>query len=186
MKATKDSVSPRVPFQLCSPQSLSESRAPVPEILLTSAPLLLQETHDKRSRLFKLLVLEHCKLQKQIADAEVESQKKEEQHQPEVERLKEDIDRRDQLHEVLKKDLEKAILEKTKADKQRDDAITALSQLAQNNKKLKQLCDENEAKTKKAKSELADFKAQSVEWLTQLILLNQEMDSKLSESISLL
>ena len=61
-------------------QSLSESQAPVPEILLTSSPFLLQETHDKRSRLFKLLVLEHCKLQKQIADVEAESKKKDELH----------------------------------------------------------------------------------------------------------
>ena len=69
-------------------------------------------------------------------------------------------------------------MEKAKADKQCDDTVTALSQRAQNDKKLKQLCNENEAKTKKAESELADFKAQSAEWLKQLILLNQEMDSK--------
>ena len=79
---------------------------------------------------------------------------------------------------MLKKDLEEAILEKAKADKQRDDAKNALSLHAQNNQKLKQLCDENDAKTKKAESELAEFKGQSAEWLKQLILLNQEMDSK--------
>ena len=79
---------------------------------------------------------------------------------------------------MLKKDLERAILEKTKADKQRDEAISALSQHAQNDQKLKQLCEENDAKTKKAESELAEFKAQSAEWLRQLILLNQEMDRK--------
>ena len=122
--------------------------------------------------------MEKSKLQKQIADAEAESKKKDELHQAEVERLKEDIDRRAQLHEVLKKDMEQAILEKTKADKQRDDAINALSQRAQNDQKLKQLGDENDAKTKKAESELAEFKAQSAEWLRQLILLNQEMDRK--------
>ena len=79
---------------------------------------------------------------------------------------------------MLKKDLERAILEKTKADKQHNDAVTALSQRAQNDQKLKQLCDENDAKNKKAEDELAEFKAQSSEWLKQLILLNQEMDSK--------
>ena len=109
----------------------------------------MQETHDKRNQLFTLLVLEHVKLQKQIADAEAESQRKEEQHLAEVKRLQEDIDRRAQLHEVLKKDLEGALLEKTKADKQRDDTKTALAQRAQNDQKLKTLCEENDAKTKK-------------------------------------
>ena len=91
-------------------------------------------------------------------EIQAESQRKEEQHQAEVKRLKKDIDRRAQLHELLKKDLEEAILEKTKADKQRDDTKTALSQRAQNEQKLRQLCDENDAKTKKAESELAEFK----------------------------
>ena len=125
-------------------------------------------------------------MQKQIADQEAGSKKQEELRQAEVERLKEDIDRRAQLHEVLKKDLEQTIQEKIKAEKQRDEALAALSQRAQNDKKLKQLCDDNDAKAKKAESELADFKGQSAEWLKQLILLNQEMDSKLSESISFL
>ena len=41
--------------------------------------------------------------------------------------MKEDIARRAQLHEVLKKDLEQATQEKAKAEKQRDDAVAALS-----------------------------------------------------------
>ena len=164
-KSVGDSGSPRVPFHLYLIHILSESRAPVPEIPLTFSSFVLQETHDKCSRLFTLLVLERVKLQKQIADAEAESQRKEEQHQVEVKRLKEDLDRRAQLHEVLKKDLEETILEKTKADKQRDDAKNALSMRAQNDQKLKQLCEENDAKTKKAESELAEFKSQSAKWL---------------------
>ena len=183
IKAVENSGSPRVPFHLCLVPSLSESQAPVPEILLTSSPFLLQETHDKRSRLFQLLVLEHCKLQKQIADQEARSKRQEELHQAEVERLKEDTARHAKLHDVLKKDLEQATQEKTKVEKQRDDAVAALSLRAQNDQKLKQLCKDNEEKTQKAETELAQFKAQSAEWLSQLILLNQEMNSKLSKSI---
>ena len=88
----------------------------------------MQETHDKRSRLFTLLVLEHVKLKKEIADVEAESQRKEEQHEAEVKRLQDDIERRAVLHEVLKKDLEAALLAKSEADKHRDVATTALKE----------------------------------------------------------
>ena len=135
--------------------------------------------HDKRSRLFTLLVLEHVKRQKERADAEAESQRKEKQYEAEVKRLQDDIDRRAQLHEILKKDLEAALLEKSKADKQRDEARNALSVRAANDQKLKTLCEENDTKTKKAESELAEFKTQSAEWLKKLTLLNREMDRKL-------
>ena len=138
----------------------------------------MQETHDKRSQLFTLLVLEHVKRQKERADAEAESQRKEEQQQAKVKRLKEDLDRRAQLHEILKKDLEAALLEKFKEDKQLDEAKNTLSLRAQNDQKLKQLCKENDAKTKKAESEVAEFKTQSAEWLQRLILLNNDMDRK--------
>ena len=138
----------------------------------------MQETHDKRNQLFTLLVLEHVKLRKQIADAEAESQRKEEQHLAEVKRLQDDIERRATLHEILKKDLKAALLEKSEADKQRDAAKTALKERAQNDQKLKTICDENDAKTKKAESDLAEFKAQSAEWLKKLALLNREMDRK--------
>ena len=138
----------------------------------------MQVTHDKRSQLFKLLVLEHVKLKKQISDAEAESQKKEEWHEAEVKRLQDDIERRATLHEILKKDLEAALLAKSEADKQHDAAKTALKERAQNDQKLKTICDEIEAKTKKAESDLAEFKAQSAEWLKKLALLNREMDRK--------
>ena len=161
---------------------MSESRAPVPEILLTSSTFLLQDTHDKRSQLFQLLILEHCKLQKRIADQVAVSKRQEELHQAEVERLKEEAARCAKLFDVLKQDLEQATQDKAKAEKKRDDAVAALSVHAQNDQKLKQICEDNEAKTKKAEAELAHFKAQSAEWLSELILLNQEMDSKSSES----
>ena len=55
--------------------------------------LLLQETHDKRSQLFKLLILEHLKLKDQFVAAESESMKREERHAAEVEWLREQIER---------------------------------------------------------------------------------------------
>ena len=125
-----------------------------------------------------MLVLEHLKLKNQISDAEAESQKREEQHKAEVKRLQDDIERRAALHEVLKKDLEGALMARAEADKQRDLATAALKERAQNDQKLKSMCDENDAKTKKAESELAEFKSQSAEWLNKLTLLNREMDRK--------
>ena len=79
-------------------------------------------------------------------------------HQAEVDRLKEDAARRAKLYDVLKKDLEQATQEKAKAEKQRDDAVAALTVRAQNDQKLKQICEDHEAKSKKAEAELADFK----------------------------
>ena len=58
--------------------------------------------------------------------------RQEETHQAEVDQLKEDAARRATLFEVLKKNLEQALLEKAKAEKQRDDAVAALSVRAQN------------------------------------------------------
>ena len=138
----------------------------------------MQETHDKRSQLFKLLVLEQEKLKKQLSDAEAESERREEQHAAEVQRLRDDIERRAALHETLKKDLEGALLARSEAEKQRDLATTALKERAHNDQKLKSICDENDAKTKKAEYELAEFKSQSVEWLHKLQLLNREMNRK--------
>ena len=135
----------------------------------------MQETHDKRSQLFKLLVLEHLKLKNQLSDAEAESQKKEERHEAEVQRLQEDIERRAKLHEILKKDLEEALSARGEAEKQRDIATTALKDRAQNDRKLKAKCEEDDANRKKAESELAEYKSQSIEWLSKLKLINREM-----------
>ena len=82
-----DSGSPRVSFCTCILLLLLETRTPVPKIVLTLPGLLLQETHDKRSQLFKLLILEHLKLKDQLSAAETEFQKKEEWREAEIKRL---------------------------------------------------------------------------------------------------
>ena len=79
--------------------------------------LLLQETHDKRSQLFKLLILEHLKLKDQLSAAKSESEKKEELHVAEVKKLQDDIVWRAKLEELLKNELESVILAKSKVDK---------------------------------------------------------------------
>ena len=136
----------------------------------------MQETHDKHSQLFKLLVLEHLKLKNQLSDAE--SEKREKQHAAEVERLQEQIDRGAKLQKLLKNKLESALLEQSKSDKQLDTAQNALKERALNDQKLKAKCEENDAKTQKAESKLAEFKSQSIEWLHKLQLLNREMNRK--------
>ena len=55
---------------------------------------------------------------------------------------------------------------------------------AQNGQKLKQICEDNEAKAKKAEAELAAHKKESAKWLSELNLLNRTMDRKLAESVS--
>ena len=99
-------------------------------------------------------------------------------------RLKEDAARRATLFDVVKKDLERALQDKAKAEKKRDDALTALSVRAQNDQKLKQICEDNEAKSKKAEAELAAYKKDSAKWLSKLNLLNRTLDRKLAESVS--
>ena len=101
-----------------------------------------------------------------------------------MDRLKEEATRRAKLFDVLKKDLEQATQDKAKAEKQRDDAVAALSVRAQNDQKLKQICEDNEAKSKKAEAELAAYKKETAKWLSELSLLNRSLDRKLSESIS--
>ena len=74
------------------------------------------------------------------------------------------------------------LLDKAKGEKQHDDVLSALFVHAQNDQKLKQICEDHEAKSKKAEAELADFKKQSAKWLSELNLLNRDMDRKLVES----
>ena len=112
--------------------------------------------------------------------------RKEELHQAEVDRLKENAARRATLFDVVKKDLEQALQDKAKAEKQRDDALTALSVRAQNDQKLNQICEDNEAKSKKAEAELAAYQKESAKWLSELNLLNRALDRKLAESVSFL
>ena len=101
--------------------------------------------------------------------------KKEELHQAEMDRLKEDAARRATLFEVVKKDLEQAMQDKAKAEKQRDDALAALSVRAQNDQKLKQICEDHEA---------VAYKKESAKWLSELNLLDRNLDCELAEPIS--
>ena len=174
-----DSGSPRVPECALILVICFESRTPVPEIVLILSGLLLQATHDRRSQLFQLLLLEHLKLKNEFVTAESESMKREERHAAEVDRLQDQIDRGAKLFEVLKKDLESAVQAKSQADKQLDTAQAALKERALQDQKLKTKCDEDEAHRKKAESALSELQAQSAEWLEQLKLINRHMTRKL-------
>ena len=92
--------------------------------------MFLQATHDRRSQLFQLLLLEHLKLKNEFVAAESESMQREERHAAKVERLEEQLDRSGKLFEVLKKDLESAVLAKSKSDKQLETAQAALKERA--------------------------------------------------------
>ena len=67
---------------------------------------------------------------------------------------------------------------KSKADKQLETAQNAFKERALNDQKLKTKCEEDDAKKKKAESELAEYKSQSNEWLNKLKLINREMTRK--------
>ena len=138
----------------------------------------MQATHDRRSQLFQLLLLEHLKLKNEFVAAESESMKREERHAAEVDRLQDQIDRSAKLFEVLKKDLESAVLAKSKTDKQLETAQAALKERALQDQKLKTKCDEDEAHRKKAESALSELQAQSAEWLDQLKLINRQITRK--------
>ena len=173
-----DSGSPRVPECLAILVTCCESRTPVPKIALTLSALLLQATHDRRSQLFQLLLLEHLKLKNEFVAAESESMQREERHAAKVERLEEQLDRSGKLFEVLKKDLESAVLAKSKSDKQLETAQAALKERALQDQKLKTKCDEDEAQRKKAESDLAELRSQNADWLNQLKLINRQMTRK--------
>ena len=64
---------------------------PVPETFFAPPNFLFQDTHERRSKLFKMLVLQQRSLQQNFDDQEAEMQKKEEAYQAEVTRLKEDL-----------------------------------------------------------------------------------------------
>ena len=53
-------------------------------------------------------------------------------------------------------------MEKSKADKQLDTTQNALKERALNDQKLKAKCEEDDAKRKKAESELAECKSQNL------------------------
>ena len=143
----------------------------------------------RRSQLFQLLLLEHLKLKNEFVAAESESMQREERHAAKVDRLQEQIDRSAKLFEVLKKDLESAVLAKSKTDKQLETAQAALKERALQDQKLKTKCDEDEAHRKKAESDLEALQARSAEWLNELKLINRQMtrkSSRISKPSSLL
>ena len=90
------------------------------------------------------------------------------------------------MFEVVQKDLEQAMQDKAKAEMLRDDALAALTVRAQNDQKIKQICKDHEAKSKKAEAELVAHKNESAKWLSELNLLNRALDRKLAESVSFL
>ena len=77
-----------------------------------------------------MLVLQQLSLQQNLADQEAEMKKKEEMHQAEVTRLKEDASHRATLFDVVKKDLEQALQEKATTEKQHNDLKSAMSKRA--------------------------------------------------------
>ena len=174
------SPSPRVFFILVI---CLASRTPVPEIALTLSGLLLQATHDRRSQLFQLLLLEHLKLKNEFVAAESESMKREERHAAGVGKLQEEVSKSAKIQELLKDELEASILAKSKADKKLETAQNALTERALQDQKLKTKCDEDEAQRKKAESELAELWSQSAEWLNELKLINRQMTRKLHPSL---
>ena len=107
-----------------------------------------------------------------------ESVQREERHAATVKRLQDQLDMRNQLFDVLKKDLDAAVQAKSKSDKQLETAQAALKERALQDQKLKTKCDEDEAQRKKAESDLAELRSQSADWLNQLKLINRQMTRK--------
>ena len=138
----------------------------------------MQATHDRRSQLFQLLLLEHLKLKNEFVAAESESMQREERHAAKVERLQEQLDIKAQLFNVLKKDLDATVEAKSKSEKQLETARNALKERALHDQELKTKCDEDNAKREKAESELAELQSQSAGWLNELKLINRQITRK--------
>ena len=103
---------------------------------------------------------------------------REERHAAQVDRLQEQLDRRVQLFDVLKKDLDAATEAKSKSDKQLETARNALKERALHDQELKTKCDEDNAKRERAESALAELQAQSTGWFDKLKLINRHMSRK--------
>ena len=103
---------------------------------------------------------------------------REERHAAQVDRLQEQLDRRVQLFDLLKKDLDAATEAKSKSDKQLETARNALKERALHDQELKTKCDEDKAKREQAESELAELQSQSAGWLNELKLINRQMTRK--------
>ena len=78
-------------------------------------------------------------------------QKKEEEHQAEVTRLKEDIARAARLNKLQKHDLELVLRDKAIVEKEHETLQIAMSKRATDDQKIKKLCVEMENEAKAAK-----------------------------------
>ena len=143
----------------------------------------MQATHDRRSQLFQLLLLEHLKLKNEFVAAESESMKREERHAVEEGKLQEEINKSAKVQELLTNELETTVLAKSKVDKQLETAQNTLKERALNDQKLKSKCEEDEAKKNKAESALSELQTQSAEWLNQLKLINRQMTRKFQPTL---
>ena len=112
--------------------------------------------------------------------AESESMQREERHAAQVDRLQEQLDMKNRLFDVQKKDVDAAIQAKSRSEKQLETARNALKQRALQDQELKTKCDEDKAKREKAESELAELQSQSAGWLNELKLINRQMSRKFS------
>ena len=154
-----------------------------PSLLLTLPDLLLQATHDRRSQLFQLLLLEHLKLKNEFVTAEAESIKREERHAAAVGKLQERVNESAKIQELLTDELKKSVSAKSKVDKQLETAVNALKERAQQDQELKPKRDEDKAKREKAESDLEELRSRSAEWLNELKLINRQMTRKLHPSL---
>ena len=125
-----DSGSPRVPECLFIIATCFSFRTPVPEFALTLPGLFLQATHDRRSQLFQLLLLEHLKLKNEFVAAESESIKREERHAAELGKLQGKVKESAKVQELLTDELEKSMTAKSTVDKQLETAVKALKERA--------------------------------------------------------
>ena len=88
-------------------------------------------------------------------------QKKEEEHQAELTRVKEDLVRVTKIKDMLKKDMDIVLKEKAALEKERDGLKLAMSKRAADDQRIKKLCEDIEDESKAVKAELATRKTES-------------------------
>ena len=136
---------------------------------------LLQATHDRRTQLFQLLLLEHLKLKNEFVAAESESIKREERHAAELGKLQGKMKESAKVQELLTDELEKSMSAKSTVDKQLETAVKALKERAQQDQELKTKHAEDKAKREQAESELAELQSRCTGWFDKLKLINRHM-----------
>ena len=145
---------------------------------LTLPGSLLQVTHDRRTQLFQLLLLQHLKLKNEFVAAESESIKREERHAVELGKLQNKMKESAKVQELLTDELEKSMSAKSTVDKQLETAVKALKERAQQDEELKTKQAEDKAKREKAESDLAELQSQCAGWFDKLKLINRHMSGK--------